>query len=75
MNDLLLEARHHPAERRVRRFLVEVAAHFGDEIPLRPETIASLAGTTRSTANVFSARSRQAASLSYEGAESSLSMV
>ena len=51
MYDLLLEARHHPAERRVRRCLVEVAAHFGDEIPLKQETIAALAGTTRPTAN------------------------
>lgn len=51
MYDLLLEARHHPADLRVRRTLADLAAQFGGEVPLTQETLASLAGTTRPTTN------------------------
>lgn len=51
MYDLLLEARHHPADLRVRRTLADLAAQFGNEVPLTQETLASLAGTTRPTTN------------------------
>ncbi len=49
--DLLLEARHHPAELRVRRRLSELREMFGDDIPLTQAILASLAGTTRPTTN------------------------
>lgn len=40
-----------PAETRVLRRLSELAAHYGDEIPLTQEDIAGLAGTSRATVN------------------------
>ncbi len=51
LNDLVLEARHHPAENRIRRRLDELHDLFGREIPLTQSTIAALAGTTRPTTN------------------------
>ncbi|MEM7273915.1 MAG: Crp/Fnr family transcriptional regulator [Actinomycetota bacterium] len=51
LNELVLEARHRPAEERVRRRLVELTALFGTEIPLTQATLAALAGTTRPTTN------------------------
>jgi CRP-like cAMP-binding protein len=52
LNDLVLEARHHPAEDRVRQRVREMHRVFGDEIPLTQSTLAALAGTTRPTTNV-----------------------
>ncbi len=49
--NLLLEARHHPAELRVRRRLSELSTLFGEDIPLTQATVAALAGTTRPTTN------------------------
>lgn len=51
LNDLVLEARHRPAEERVRRRLIELAGLFGNEIPVTQATLAALAGTTRPTTN------------------------
>lgn len=51
LNDLVLEARHRPAEDRVKRRLVEMHDLFGSEIPLTQATLAALAGTTRPTTN------------------------
>ncbi len=51
LNDLVLEARHRPAEDRVKRRLVEMNQLFGSEIPLTQATLAALAGTTRPTTN------------------------
>lgn len=51
LNDLVLEARHRPAEDRVKRRLVEMGDLFGAEIPLTQATLAALAGTTRPTTN------------------------
>jgi CRP-like cAMP-binding protein len=51
LNDLVLEARHIPADERVRRRLAEMHDLFGTEIPLTQSTLAALAGTTRPTAN------------------------
>ncbi len=51
LNDLVLEARHRPAEERVRRRLAELGSLFGEEIPLTQATVAALAGTTRPTTN------------------------
>lgn len=51
LNDLVLEARHRPAEDRVKRRLLEMTDMFGDEIPLTQSTLAALAGTTRPTTN------------------------
>ncbi len=51
LNDLVLEARHRPAEDRVRRRLAEMNLLFGSEIPLTQSTLAALAGTTRPTTN------------------------
>ena len=51
LNDLVLEARHRPADDRVRRRLAELFELFGDEIPLTQATLAALAGTTRPTTN------------------------
>lgn len=51
LNDLVLEARHRPAEDRVKRRLVEMGDLFGSEIPLTQATLAALAGTTRPTTN------------------------
>lgn len=51
LNDLVLEARHRPADERVKRRLVEMGDLFGTEIPLTQATLAALAGTTRPTTN------------------------
>ncbi len=51
LNDLVLEARHRPADDRVKRRLVEMHTLFGMEIPLTQATLAALAGTTRPTTN------------------------
>lgn len=51
MSELLLYARHRPAEDRVRRTVAQLHGLFGDEIPLSQEVVASLAGTTRPTVN------------------------
>lgn len=51
LNDLVLEARHRPAEDRIKRRLSEMAELFGEEIPLTQATLAALAGTTRPTTN------------------------
>jgi len=51
LSDLLMEARHLPAEDRVRRRLREMHCLFGIEIPLTQATLAALAGTTRPTTN------------------------
>lgn len=51
LNDLVLEARHRPAEERVKRRLVELTDLFGSHIPLTQATLAALAGTTRPTTN------------------------
>ncbi|MGH1493290.1 MAG: Crp/Fnr family transcriptional regulator [Acidimicrobiales bacterium] len=51
LNDLVLEARHTPADERVKRRLLEMSDLFGAEIPLTQSTLAALAGTTRPTAN------------------------
>lgn len=51
LSDLLLDARHRPVEDRIRRTIRQLYDHFGSEIPLSQEVVASLAGTTRPTAN------------------------
>lgn len=51
LNDLVLEARHRPAEDRVKRRLAEMLSLFGADIPLTQATLAALAGTTRPTTN------------------------
>ncbi|MEM7323214.1 MAG: Crp/Fnr family transcriptional regulator [Actinomycetota bacterium] len=51
LNDLVLEARHRPADDRVKRRLVELIELFGPTIPLTQATLAALAGTTRPTTN------------------------
>lgn len=51
LNNLVLEARHRPAEDRVKRRLMEMTDLFGNEIPLTQATVAALAGTTRPTTN------------------------
>jgi CRP-like cAMP-binding protein len=50
-SELLVEALFVGAETRVLRRLVELAALYGDEIPLTQEDIAGLAGTSRATVN------------------------
>jgi CRP/FNR family transcriptional regulator, cyclic AMP receptor protein len=47
----LLEALFVPVERRLFRRLLALTEVFGDEIPLRQDDLASMAGTTRPTAN------------------------
>lgn len=48
----LLEALYVPADKRVLRRLVEVAARYdGDTVPLTQEDLAGLAGTSRATVN------------------------
>ena len=47
----LLEALYVPAETRILRRLVELAATYGAVIPLTQEDLAGLAGTTRATVN------------------------
>ena len=49
--DLLMDARHRPVEDRIRRTIRQLHSQFGAEIPLSQEVVASLAGTTRPTAN------------------------
>lgn len=51
LNERLLEALYVPADRRVRRRLLELAELYGSEIPLTQEDLAGLAGTTRATVN------------------------
>ena len=51
LSELLLDARHAAVEVRIRRTIQQLYAHFGSEIPLSQEVVASLAGTTRPTAN------------------------
>jgi CRP/FNR family transcriptional regulator, cyclic AMP receptor protein len=51
VSELLFEARTAPVEDRVRSTIVMARCHFGDEIPLSQEILASLAGTTRQTVN------------------------
>ncbi len=51
LSELLLDARHRPVDDRVRRTVRQLCDHFGTEIPLSQEVVASLAGTTRPTAN------------------------
>jgi CRP-like cAMP-binding protein len=52
---LVLEAYYVPAERRVRRRLLELARSYGEAppfvVPLKQEDIAELAGTSRATVN------------------------
>jgi CRP-like cAMP-binding protein len=55
-NDLLLEALYLPVDRRLRRRLLELASIYGGErgeaeIPLTQAELASMAGTSRATAN------------------------
>ena len=55
-NDLLLEALYLPVDRRLRRRLLELARIYGGEqdeveIPLTQAELASMAGTSRATAN------------------------
>lgn len=56
LSDHLVEALYVPADRRVLRRLVELAAIYGDDggdvrVPLTQEDIAGMAGTSRATAN------------------------
>lgn len=56
VNTHLLEALYTPADKRVRRRLVELAGLYaasseGTRIPLRQEDLASIAGTSRATVN------------------------
>ncbi len=51
LSDLIMEARHLPAEDRVKGRLREMHCLFGSEIPLTQATLAALAGTTRPTTN------------------------
>lgn len=57
LNDRLLEALYMPVDKRVRRRLAELAELYTDDrdeptvVPLTQETIAELAGATRSTVN------------------------
>jgi CRP-like cAMP-binding protein len=56
LNGQLVEALHVPAERRVLRRLLDLCQMYGGDgqrivIPVTQETLASLAGTTRPTAN------------------------
>lgn len=51
LSDLLMDARHRPVDERIRRTIRQLHQHFGSEIPLSQEVVASLAGTTRPTAN------------------------
>jgi CRP/FNR family cyclic AMP-dependent transcriptional regulator len=51
LSDLLLDARHRPVDSRIRRTIRQLYNQFGQDIPLSQEVVASLAGTTRPTAN------------------------
>ena len=51
VSNLVLDARHRPAEQRVKRAIFQLHEMFGEEIPLAQEVVASLAGTTRPTVN------------------------
>jgi CRP-like cAMP-binding protein len=51
LNDLVMEARHTPADERVRRRIAEMHLVFGDNIPITQATLGALAGTTRPTTN------------------------
>jgi CRP-like cAMP-binding protein len=50
-SELLVEALFVTAESRVLRRICELAALYGDEIPLTQEDVAGLAGTSRATVN------------------------
>ena len=68
-NDLLLEALYLPVDRRLRRRLLELARLYGGErgeveIPLTQAELASMAGTSRATANQILRAERQAGTLS-----------
>ena len=69
MNDRLLEAFYLPAERRIRRRVLEIAAMYGDEppitVPLTQEELAALAGTARATVNRVLRESRCVARWSF----------
>jgi CRP-like cAMP-binding protein len=51
LNELLLEALYVPADVRLLRRVLELADHYGDQIPLTQEDLAGLAGATRATVN------------------------
>ena len=51
LNERLLEALYVPADIRLLRRVLEVAAIYGAEIPLTQEDLAGLAGATRATVN------------------------
>ena len=51
LNERLLEALYVPADRRVRRRLLDLAELYAGAVPLTQEDIAGLAGTTRATVN------------------------
>lgn len=51
LNDLVMEARHCPADERVRRRIAEMCLVFGAHIPITQATLGALAGTTRPTTN------------------------
>jgi CRP/FNR family transcriptional regulator, cyclic AMP receptor protein len=67
-NDLLLEALYLPVDRRLRRRLVELARVYGGEqgeveIPLTQAELASMAGTSRATANQILRAEQEAGTL------------
>src|SRR5689334_11070120 len=55
-NELLLEAYWVPADRRVRRRLLELMRIFDGDVALRQEDLAELAGTSRATVDRKSTR-------------------
>src|SRR6476659_4303200 len=67
-NDLLLEALYLPVDRRLRRRLLELARIYGGErgeveIPLTQAELASMAGTSRATANQILRAEQEAGTL------------
>jgi CRP/FNR family cyclic AMP-dependent transcriptional regulator len=68
-NELLLEALYLPVDRRLRRRLLELARLYGSdgagevEIPLTQAELASMAGTSRATANQILRAEEQAGTL------------
>jgi CRP/FNR family cyclic AMP-dependent transcriptional regulator len=69
LNDLFLEALFLPVDRRLRRRLLELARLYGDdqaeevEIPLTQAELASMAGTSRATANQILRAEEQAGTI------------
>ncbi|MDH3707711.1 MAG: Crp/Fnr family transcriptional regulator [Acidimicrobiia bacterium] len=61
---LVSEARHVPAEVRLRRRLHELCVCFDGEIPLTQQAIATMAGTTRPTVNACLQQLREAGAVS-----------